>query len=96
MCRLSDPQLIIATVSEALSLPDIKKRTKKPEYAYARFIAIKLLRDHTTLSYDQIANLFDLHITAIYWAERKIKVLIKNNHEVLAKWEKVKKAIEIL
>lgn len=82
--------IIIDAVCQALNIDDIAMDTRKPQYASARFIAIKLMLDHGRLSYSQIAEILKRDITTIYFGESRFNKLIKSNDAFIGKWYKVK------
>lgn len=72
---------IIDAICKALDIDDIKRESRQPVYAHARFIAIKRLID-IKYSYCRIAYLLNRDLTTIYFGERRFHGLVKEDNQV--------------
>lgn len=85
---------IINAICKALDIDDIKRESRQPVYAHARFIAIKRLKD-IKYSYCRIAFLLNRDLTTIYFGEKRFKGLLKEENEAFKiRVEKVKEELE--
>lgn len=71
---------IIKAVCAVHGIDDIKTRTKKTGFTFARFIAIGLITNNTKLDYETIAAMIDRDRSSIYWANARYRKLIKKEH----------------
>ncbi|HMI03058.1 MAG TPA: hypothetical protein VK541_11285 [Pedobacter sp.] len=96
MCNQEIHHQIINAICKALDINDIKTESRRPVYAHARFIAIKLLIDKK-YSYCRIAYMLNRDITTIYFGERRCKQLVKQEDEIFAiRLTKIKRELEAL